>query len=418
MPIRLKIARTAKELDDVFRLRYNVYVLERHKFAESPEETERRIIDRFDAVPDVANIVAYDGDVPIAAMRINKDSKIGLPAEQYYDFSDVRTALEKKSRRDGNTEPALVSGSMLAVHEDWRNRRNVIFALFKTAAGVMHSWGATHVIGSISEETLSLYGRIGFSSVAEPRWIKSIGDHLIPILAPFDKVFEWAFAGITKTLSPFWIDNISGQFERVLLSPGEVLFRQGDSAQSAYIVDEGWISIARKDQEGHEIVLANLSEGALFGELALLDNEPRNATAVAVTNSELIVIERDCLSTMIKQNPDRLTELLQQFANRLRETADLAMIMRFAPQTGRVLFTLNQLWNSATPDRKDPSVKVAKISIDQLAKSAQVREHEVRRILEIEKVKGNLDYGMRSIRFLRQPPKTGEIKPLEKEDIS
>jgi hypothetical protein len=37
MPIRLKVARTAKELDDVFQLRYDVYVVERHKFVESPE---------------------------------------------------------------------------------------------------------------------------------------------------------------------------------------------------------------------------------------------------------------------------------------------------------------------------------------------------------------------------------------------
>ena len=118
MPIRLKVARTANELDDVFRLRYDVYVVERHKFQESTEEIERRIIDRFDAVPDVANIVAYNGDIPVAAMRINKDSVIGLPAEQYYDFSEARAALEKEFRLAGTKEPTLVSGSMLAIHKD------------------------------------------------------------------------------------------------------------------------------------------------------------------------------------------------------------------------------------------------------------------------------------------------------------
>jgi len=101
----------------------------------------------------------------------------------------------------------------------------------------------------------------------------------------------------------------------------------------------------------------------------------------------------------------------------IRATDELAMIMTFAPQTGRVLFALNQLWNSALPDRKNPSVKVAKIGIQQIAKSAQVREDEVRRVLEIEKVKGNLDYGGRSIRFLR-PPKTDEIQPMETKHLT
>jgi len=92
MAIRLKIARTEKQLDDVFKLRYDVYVQERKKFA--PAQTkDPRIVDRFDALPDVVNAIAYYNDTAIAAMRINKDSTIGLPAEEYFDFSAVRKKL-------------------------------------------------------------------------------------------------------------------------------------------------------------------------------------------------------------------------------------------------------------------------------------------------------------------------------------
>ena len=398
MAIRLKLARSAKELDDVFRLRYDVYVAERGKFATDPRNP--RIVDHFDAVPDVANVVAYDGDLAIAAMRINRDTPIGLPAESYFDFSEIRAGLQRECKGESLN---IVGGSMLAIRSEYRNRRNVIFALFKEAAGVMYSWGATHVIGSVRADTLSLYHRIGFETVAEPRFNEIIGDNLIPILAPFDKVFEWTFGGISTKVSHFWLDKFSPDFERLLLSPGEVLFRQGDVAEHAYAVDDGWISISRNDPEGNEMVLANLSKGALFGELAIFDGERRSATATALVNTELIAIDREHLLETTRQNPEKMDQLLEHFAKRIRQTDELAMVLAFAPQTRRVEKVLEELWQSSVPDRKNPGVKIARVGPEQIAKKAQVREADVRGVLEMRKARGCLNYGDKVIRFYREP---------------
>ena len=413
MAIRLKIARTEKELDDVFKLRYDVYVQERKKFTPAPSK-DPRIVDRFDALPDVVNATAYYNDTAIAAMRINKDSPIGLPAEEYFDFSAVRQKLHDEFLQGDGVEPVIVGGSMLAIHKDWRNRRNVIFALFRTASGVMKSWDATHVIGSISQETLSLYGRIGFEAIGEERWDESVGDSLVPILAPYDKVFDWTFGGISSTIGPFWSENFCGRFERLLLSPGDVLFSQGDLAEEAYAIDEGWISISRTDFDNNEMVLANLSKGALFGELAILDDEPRSATATAITNVGLIVLGRDHMLDILKQHPEKMRQLLRHFSRRVRDLDDLTMVQAFAPQSSRVAFALNQLWQEAATDRKDPSIRVAKVGPAQIAKAAQVREHEVLLVLETEKLKGHLDYGKQVIRFFRLP-QIGPFTGVEKE---
>ena len=400
MAIRLKLARTAKELDDVFRLRYDVYVAERGKFATDPRNP--RIVDHFDAVPEVANVVAYDGDLAVAAMRINKDTSIGLPAESYFDFSSIRKELEA-DRGKGDAPLNIVGGSMLAIRREYRNRRNVIFALFKEAAGVMYSWGATHVIGSVRADTLSLYNRIGFETMAEPTFNEVIGDHLIPILAPFDKVFEWTFGGIGTKVGHFWLDKFSPDFERLVLSPGEVLFRQNDVAEDAYAVDEGWVSITRTDPEGNEMVLANLSQGALFGELAIFDGERRSAMATALVNTELIAISREVMLKAIRENPEKMDQLLAHFAGRIRQTDNLAMVLAFAPQARRVETVLLELWHSSVPDRKRSGVRVAKVGPSQIAKKAQVRESEVRGLLEVRKARGCLDYGERLIRFYREP---------------
>jgi hypothetical protein len=410
------VARTAKELDDVFRLRYDVYVRERGKF-KADGAGEERIVDRFDTLPGVANIVAYNQDQAIAAIRINQDTPLGLPAEEYISFSGLRSRIQKEAESNGDDPPKIVGGSMLVVDKEWRNRRNVIFGLFKTAAGVLHSWKCTHVIGTISKDTLSIYSRANvFEQVGEEIWNDVVGDSLVPIVAYYPNIYRWTFGQITKKINTFWVDNFSGRFQRQLLSAGETLFSQTDIADVAYAVDEGWISISRYDPEGNEMVLANLSKGALFGELALFDGETRSATATAVTNAELITIERADMLELLRQNPDQIERLLEHFAKRLRATDNLALVQAFAPQTKRVEYALNQIWGSATADRKNPDLKIAKIGPKQIARSAQVREWEVRRILEIMKVDGQLEYGENVIRFF-QPPVSKDAEVLEESPL-
>lgn len=410
MAIRIKLATSSKELDDVFNLRYKVYVEERGKF-ESASTVNPRIVDHFDAVPGAVNVVAYSGDEAVAALRLNQDLEIGLPAEYYFDFSEIRKALAREyTENEGGdrSPPCLASGSMLAVHKDWRNRRNVIFSLFKTASGVLHDWGATHVICSISEDTLSMYGRLGFKTIAESSWNSEVKDRMVPIMAPFDQVFEWTFGKISKSIDHFWLDNLCGQFERILLSPGEVLFEQNDYATHTYAIDDGWVAISRKDPEGNEMVLANLSRGALFGELAVFDGERRSAKASALVNTELIAIERNQLFEILKKNPEHLEQLLRHFAKRVRDTDNLAMIQAFAPQTGRVEYALNELWKSAIPDRRNPNQRSIKVGPRQIARTARVREDEVRKVLEIKKSENILDYGENVIKFF-QGPEEGSV---------
>ncbi len=407
MAVIIKVAKSSREIDDVFRLRHQVYVTERGKFESG---SSSRIVDCFDAVPGVVNIIAYSENQPVAAVRVNEDSDIGLPAEQYFNFDEIRKKIsdEYSSGVESNylkskIPPKLISGSMLAVHKDWRNRRNVIYALFKSFGGVMYSAGATHIIGSISEETLSMYGRLGFQKIGEREWKEDVRDYMVPIVAPFDKAFSWAFGKIQKKVDHFWLDNFCGQFERILLSPGEILFEQDDEATHTFAIDEGWVNISRKDPVGNEMVLANLSRGALFGELAVFDGERRSAKATALVNTELIAIERSHMFEMLKRKPENMAQLLKHFAKRVRDTDNLAMVQAFAPQTGRVEYALKELWSSATSNPQNPNQRSIKVGPRQIAKTARVREDEVRKVLEVKKSEGLIDYGENIIRFYCDP---------------
>lgn len=408
MPLLIKVARTAKELDDVFKLRYDVYVVDKGRFSldSSSAENKFRIVDRFDTIPDVFNIVTYDNNEAIACLRVNKDSEIGLPSEVFVNYSKTRNDLQKiyaETSESNSKQLVFVSGGMLAIKKKWRNRRNVIYALFKIAFGIMHSMEATHVFASVSDESLSLYGRIGFKPLGKRQWNESVGDYLVPICANFDKVFNWAFGDVKELVNPFWAENFCGRFDRLLLSAGDILFYQNDPGGNAYAIDYGWMSISRKDKEGNEMVLSNLSKGDLLGEIALFDSKPRSATVTAITNVELIVIQREQLFDIVKQNPKRMSEFLQYITKRIREMDELSMLRAFSPEKARVEYTLNRLWRAAIPDRKLPYVRVAKVGPKQIAKSAHVKEEEVLATLEREKTKGNLEYTNTMVRFITLP---------------
>ncbi|MYM62010.1 Crp/Fnr family transcriptional regulator [Pseudomaricurvus sp. HS19] len=405
MAIVIKIAKTSKELDDVYRLRHQVYVEERGKFS-AVSAINPRIIDHFDAVPGVVNLIAYSDGIAIAAMRVNEDTGIGLPAEQYFDFSEFRAEAEKKNKEiDAKKRKPLkfVSGSMLVAHEDWRNRRNVLFAIFKAFGWAITSMGATHVLGSIAEDTLSLYKRIGFKVVGNAEWRDSVQDQMIPIAAAYDELTDWAFGDLRKKVDNFWLDNFCGDFERILLSPGEVLFDQGDVASHTYVVDEGCIAISRTDPEGNEMVFANLARGALFGEIAVFDGERRSAKATALMNTELITIERSRMFDSLKHDPEHMTQLFQHFARMIRNANELTMVQAFSPQTARVNFALRELWRSASPSRKQEGVREIRIGPAQIARNARVREDEVRKVLESRRSEGVLEYGNNIIKFMCDP---------------
>lgn len=95
---------------------------------------------------------------------------------------------------------------------------------------------------------------------------------------------------------------------RRVLSDGEVLFQEGDSADCAYIVERGTLEISTTS-EGSRVVLCRLDEGTIVGEMGVIDRAPRTATARAIGDTTLIMVTRDALTDRIAQ-ADPVVKLL------------------------------------------------------------------------------------------------------------
>lgn len=107
------------------------------------------------------------------------------------------------------------------------------------------------------------------------------------------------------------------------LNPNEILFHAGDPGESLFIVKSGEVELFIKDTAGQKIVLTVAGEQDLFGELSMLDNKPRSATATALTESELFVLDRDDLRLLFQKNPDTALSMLAAMGGMLRKTDDL-----------------------------------------------------------------------------------------------
>ena len=411
MPIRIKLARSPKEIDDALWLRHEVFVVEDGKFGGKPVPGHR-LVDHFDAFPSVYHVVAYEHAEPVATMRLVKDSEAGLPVDELYDFAEYRLNAAADLPGLGpdwqhRTVPVFGSAGMLAIRGPWRRRRDVIRAMFRMAATVCQGYGASHVVVVVNYETAGMYRRLGFTELCEKIWNEEIGNHVIPLAGTTQQFIGWALGDLPDTA----LSSFQDSFERLVLRSGELIFSEGDIGAHAYVIETGEVRISRKRDGDQELTLAHLGRGDLFGELALLDDQPRAASATALMDSELMTLDRASFESQLHEHPERARRLFKVFASRMRSMDELAMVLAFAHPAQRLEFALEAARKQASPDRNTPAELVFRGGPKELALMAAVDEQVTRQYLESAMTSGRLAFSERHIAFLpaeggRQNPET------------
>lgn len=93
----------------------------------------------------------------------------------------------------------------------------------------------------------------------------------------------------------------------------------GDKTSALYVIVSGSAKVLSRDSEGREVILAFLSQGECFGEMGLIDGEPRSADVVVVDPCELLEISRDDLVKAFKQSSDLSLNIMRSLVTRLRQ---------------------------------------------------------------------------------------------------
>jgi len=103
----------------------------------------------------------------------------------------------------------------------------------------------------------------------------------------------------------------------------QVLFRAGDVGDAMYLIERGKVRISVRATDGHDVTLTELAARDFFGEMALLDGQPRSASATVAENARLAVLSREHFLSFMRSNPNVALEMLTALTNRLRHTDEL-----------------------------------------------------------------------------------------------
>lgn len=100
---------------------------------------------------------------------------------------------------------------------------------------------------------------------------------------------------------------------------GELIFREGELGTEMYIIQEGKVEIT-KELNGKDQLLATLMQGDFFGEMSILEDLPRTATARCATECRLLQVNGSTFDQMLRKNPEIAVRMLRKLSRRLRDT--------------------------------------------------------------------------------------------------
>ncbi|MBM7114454.1 Crp/Fnr family transcriptional regulator [Archangium primigenium] len=121
-----------------------------------------------------------------------------------------------------------------------------------------------------------------------------------------------------SSLGPEDLEQLSAVLQPWRYSKGEVIFHQGDVATALYIVRKGEVSIRLSTSEGKERLLTLLKRGDSFGEMALLDGEPRSTDAVAREETSVLRLQREDFQRFVETRPWVAMRMLAEMSRVIR----------------------------------------------------------------------------------------------------
>jgi CRP-like cAMP-binding protein len=156
---------------------------------------------------------------------------------------------------------------------------------------------------------------------------------------------------------------------------GTVLFQEGDRGEEMFIIQAGKVKISKRIR-GVEKTLATLDKGEFFGEMAILNDKPRSASAETIEDCEMLVIDRKTFDVLIRGNSEIAVRFIKRLADRLREANEQMEALMIKDNTSRLVSILAK----QVQERKKAGE--FSLSIEELAGMAGIEVVHVRMILE------------------------------------
>ncbi len=147
---------------------------------------------------------------------------------------------------------------------------------------------------------------------------------------------------LLEGLPPEAEDYAREAFQSARVAAGQIIFKDGDPGEAPYVLRAGQIRIYRTNLDGKERILAYLGPGEVFGEMALIDDSPRSASAKAVQDTLLLALYRDAYYGLADRYPQTAHNLAKVLARRIRDMNFEVEVLSFEEAAARILHDLRE----------------------------------------------------------------------------
>lgn len=176
--------------------------------------------------------------------------------------------------------------------------------------------------------------------------------------APVDKRGVFSRHPMFGNLPGSDIDMLASYARIERFRKGATIFHKGDAGGGLMAVLDGQVKISVPSAEGKEAVLNIIRAGQVFGEIALLDGQPRTADAIAMVDCDLMVLDRREFVPLLRANPDLALRIMELLCARLRRTSEQVEDVMFLHLEGRLAKALLRL-SEDQGAAQAPSARVA-----------------------------------------------------------
>ncbi|WP_164021037.1 Crp/Fnr family transcriptional regulator [Pyxidicoccus trucidator] len=188
------------------------------------------------------------------------------------------------------------------------------------------------------------------------------------------------------------LEQLSALLRTRRYAKGEVIFHQGDVGRALYVIRKGEVAIRLSSPDGKEVILALLDRGDFFGELALLDGEPRSTDAVAREETDLLSIQREDFHAFLNARPKVALGLLANLSRLVRHVTQLVHDTTFLDARARLVRVLLELARNQGQQGSEGVVIPQKLTQTELANLCGLTRESTNKWLRFYVREGLLSY--------------------------
>lgn len=182
-------------------------------------------------------------------------------------------------------------------------------------------------------------------------------------------------------LEPAEIDLLYRLVKTRAYSKGAMILQEDDPGEAMFMIASGRAKVVHLSEDGREIILDILGQGDFFGEMALLDQEPRSAHVTAVEPTELLVLERSAFLNQVEREPKIAIKMLIELSRRLRRADEKIEDLVLLDVYGRVARMLLRLARLHGKPLEDGFIITRRPTHQELADTVGASRETVSRVL-------------------------------------